>query len=344
MKSVSNYSVRTLNTFSVEANCPEIYYPASVDELKVLSQQLSKPFYVLGEGSNTLFVDSQTPVLIKPNLTGIEISEDDEHYYVSAAASENWHQLVCHCVDNGINGLENLALIPGSVGAAPVQNIGAYGTELSDYCCSVNWFEFSSGTLQSLSASQCQFSYRNSIFKQALKNSGIITKVTLCLPKKWQPNLSYHGLNQLSTDVTAKHVMKEVMKLRRSKLPDPDQIPNAGSFFKNPIVSQAQFEKLKEDFNDIPYYLQNDRKVKLAAGWLIEQAGLKGYRTQGVGVHDKQALVLVNYNSKHGRDIINLAKYIQACVYEKFGVSLQPEVRMVTQLGESTWDAIVNHG
>lgn len=340
MHSNQNYPLQSSNSFNIKASCSRIYFPSSLAELQDLPMLGEDNFYILGEGSNTLFVEQQAPIIIQPKFIGIEVKEYAEYYAVTVGAAENWHDLVCTCLEQGINGLENLALIPGSVGAAPVQNIGAYGVDFSDYCHSVQWYEFSSKTMKSLSKAQCHFAYRESIFKQALYNKGLITEVTLHFPKKWQANLSYAGLDTLPKESSAEDVMAKVIELRNSKLPDPEDLPNAGSFFKNPVVSTDFFENLKQSYPKIPHYLQENGDVKLAAGWLIDQAGLKGFRHQGVGVHQQQALVLVNYSSDLGADIISLAKYVQRTVLEKFAVSITPEVRMITSMGESTFASL----
>ncbi|MBL4822943.1 MAG: UDP-N-acetylmuramate dehydrogenase [Colwellia sp.] len=343
MLSKQQLSLQTRNSFNIKTICPTIYFPSSLTDLQLLTGVITTPFYILGEGSNTLFVEQQAPTIIKPNFLGISVVELADHYQVTVGAAENWHALVSYCIDKGINGLENLALIPGSVGAAPVQNIGAYGVEFADFCQQVEYFDIASASLHSLTAEECQFVYRNSIFKTSLCNQAIITQVTLVFAKKWRAKLSYNGLGNLPQTVTAKEVMQHVIQIRQKKLPDPAVIPNAGSFFKNPIVSSTQFSHLQQLYPAIPNYPQDDQRVKLAAGWLIEQAGLKGYRKKGVGVHEHQALVLVNYASEHGADIVALAKYIQQQVLAKFDVLLSPEVRMITAQGEKNFiDLAVN--
>jgi len=335
MKSLKKSSLKALNSFAVNSCSAEMFFPQTIQELTNLSSVLPRIFYVLGEGSNTLFIDENSPVIIKPNFKGIKITETANDYIVQAGCSENWHELVCYCVDNGINGLENLALIPGSLGAAPVQNIGAYGVELSDFCSSVLWFDLIHKKPIMLDREDCAFAYRESIFKNALKNKGLIVEVTLTIPKNWQANLSYQGLNTLSENSTARQVMDKVIALRMAKLPDPKKLPNAGSFFKNPIVDQAKFETLGRQFESIPHYKQENGNIKLAAAWLIDQAGLKGYRKNGVGVHQDQALVLVNVSSVTGQSLVDLALYIQKVVKEKFAIVLEPEVRLIKQQGET---------
>ena len=334
MKYSKQVSLQTHNSFSVHSLCPVMFFPENEEDLCQLTKVLPKSFYILGVGSNSLFVGGESPVIIKPNFRGIKITETLENYIVQVGCSENWHQLVCFCIERGINGLENLALIPGSVGAAPVQNIGAYGVELADFCTSVKWFDFATDKLQLINAEECKFAYRESIFKHSLKNTGIITEVELTFSKSWQPILTYPGLNKLPANVSTQEVMQKVIGLRTSKLPDPEHKPNAGSFFKNPVVDLNFFKLLSDKFGEMPHYPQKNGNIKLAAGWLIDQAGLKGIRQGGVGVHDKQALVLVNFESKKGQDIVNLAAYVQQKVFEKFNIKLRPEVRIVLSEGE----------
>jgi UDP-N-acetylmuramate dehydrogenase len=334
MESLQHFSLKHHNSFNISAISPAIYFPKSIDDLLALPDLTSLNFYILGEGSNTLFVDDITPIIIKPNFQGVDITEEDDSYIVTVGAGENWHNLVTRCIEQGINGLENLALIPGSVGAAPVQNIGAYGVELSNYCQRVTWFQFTDNSIHNLSKEECKFSYRNSVFKQYLYNKGIITEVQFRFPKQWVPNISYSGLDTLSTESSAHDVMKKVIEIRQSKLPDPKVLPNAGSFFKNPIVDQDTYKRLISLFPDIPSYTQDNDNVKLAAGWMIEQVGLKGYKDKGVGVHVNQALVLVNYESDLGKDVIAMAKYVQAKVKQKFDVIIVPEVRLISGNGE----------
>jgi UDP-N-acetylmuramate dehydrogenase len=340
MKSTLNQSLKTFNSFAVESYCPKMYFPESIADLIAISALLIEPFYIIGEGCNTLFVENNSATIVKPNFSGIDIVEQPTGIEITIAASENWHELVVYCNEQGFNGLENLAFIPGSVGAAPVQNIGAYGVELSDYCVEVHWFDFESKSLKIMSAQDCLFSYRNSIFKQKLKDKGIITAIKLKLPKVWCANLSYQGLDQLSTEVSASEVMLAVIALRKAKLPDHVVFPNAGSFFKNPVVTIDVFNQLTKQYPNMPSYQQDDGQIKLAAGWLIDQVGLKGYRIDKVGVHTKQALVLVNYDHGKGGDVLALAKYVQLKVFQHFSLKLEPEVRMVTASGEKPFSTL----
>ena len=335
------FSLKNYNSFNVKAITPTIYFPKTVADLSELPWSHDKPFYILGEGSNTLFVDDHAPIIINPKFKGICVSETPDSYTVSVGAGENWHNLVCMCIEQGIYGLENLALIPGSVGAAPVQNIGAYGVEFSNFCSQVKWYEFTSKAIKIFNNSDCEFSYRDSIFKKALHNKGIITEVVFKFPKVWHANLAYAGLTDLGKSPSAQEVMERVICLRQSKLPDPRKLPNAGSFFKNPIVNEKILADLKSRYPQIPFYPQSHGTAKLAAGWLIEQAGLKGYNNNGVGVHENQALVLVNHASDKGNDIVTLAKYVQERVLTKFAILLSPEVRMITINGEQNFNHLV---
>lgn len=337
------FSLQNYNSFNIKAISPTIYFPKTIADLVQLPDLNDKPFYILGEGSNTLFTDSDAPIIIKPDFKGITISTTPNCYIVSVGAAENWHDFVCLCIEQGMYGLENLALIPGSVGAAPVQNIGAYGLELSQFCTRVKWFEFSSSEIKVLNNEDCEFSYRDSIFKKALHNKGVIIEVIFSFPKAWEANLSYAGLGDLGDNPSARQVMDKVISLRQAKLPDPSKLPNAGSFFKNPIVNEEKLQLLKKNHPKIPYYPQGNGLIKLAAGWLIDQAGLKGYRKQGVGVHENQALVLVNYASEEGKDIVALAHYVQQKVLTKFNILISPEVRMITVQGEQNFtDLAIN--
>jgi len=340
MKSHQQFPLQENNSFAVAATTPVIYYPRNDQELKLLVDVIEGDFYILGEGSNTLFVEDNTPVIIKPDFLGVTVNETKDYYEVNAACGENWHDLVCFCINKGIHGLENLALIPGSVGAAPVQNIGAYGVEVADFIESVVWFDFSENKSQLLTNAQCQFGYRNSIFKNDLKNKGVITNIILRFTKSWQAKLNYQGLNCLPENCSAIDIMNTVIAIRNTKLPDPKIIPNAGSFFKNPVISAEQFSILKSIHPDIPHYPQDNDRVKLAAGWLIEKSALKGFQMNGAAVHDKQALVLTNINSASGNDVKNLAIHVQQKVFELFQIRLEPEVRIIGQYGEVTLGGI----
>ncbi|WP_143871237.1 UDP-N-acetylmuramate dehydrogenase [Catenovulum sediminis] len=293
-----------------------------------------KPYLLHGSGSNMLLLDRvYCGQLVESSNTDFIIREEDNGYYVELGAALNWHSVVKRLLDLGIFGLENLALIPGTVGAAPIQNIGAYGAELADFCWAVNGVLLDSMTECSYNNQACQFGYRDSIFKNELKDRFLITRVTLKLSKNYQPNTRYGALSELNKP-TAHDIFKRVCQIRSEKLPDPAKIGNAGSFFKNPLVSVEQLAQLQKVLPDVVYFPYDDGEVKLAAGYLIEQAGLKGYQMQQAGVHSKQALVLINIGAATGLDIACLAAYVQQVVENKFNVCLQPEVRFINKNGE----------
>ncbi|SEL38086.1 UDP-N-acetylmuramate dehydrogenase [Colwellia chukchiensis] len=338
MKIRANFPLQTLNSLNIAAVTAEIFFPTTEQDLANIPQEKTAASYVLGEGSNTLFCDKKAPIIIKPNFKGIKITEDEHDFYLQVACAENWHELVMLCARRGINGLENLALIPGSVGAAPVQNIGAYGVEVGDFIERVSWFNFATRKQQTFSRQACQFGYRTSIFKQSLNGRGVITQVHFKIPKAWQPVVDYQGLKELPSPQTPENILHQVIALRQAKLPDPARLPNAGSFFKNPVVSQEVFQALQAQHPKMPYYRQNQQQVKLAAAWLIEQSGLKGQRRAGVGVHDQQALVVVNFNQASGEDVVAFAAYIQTQVQDKFNISLEPEVRFIRSKSTESCD------
>jgi UDP-N-acetylmuramate dehydrogenase len=337
MKFRANISLKPYTTFGVEANAAlfaELNSKADLPELLAgTTKQL--PMMILGEGSNVLFVNDYPGLIIRNNLSGIQIlHEDDDHCLLEVAAGVNWPYLVDHTVNRGWGGLENLSLIPGKVGAAPIQNIGAYGVELKETLVEVEVFEPRTGAMKRFSNAECDFGYRTSVFKTVSKGQFIITGITLKLSKKPQLNLSYAPLKKFFEghslkDISVKEVGEAVKQIRRSKLPDPDEIGNAGSFFKNPVVHASQAENLKKDFSDIPVYPLDPDNVKVAAGWLIEKGGWKGKRFGDAGVHEKQALVLVNYGNAVGKEIFDLSEKIRFDVEKKFGILLEREVTVV---------------
>lgn len=262
------------------------------------------------------------------------LSETDEEVLVSIGAGENWHQFVLWCVERGFGGVENLALIPGTVGAAPMQNIGAYGVELKEVFHSLEAYEIKSGKLATFYKEDCKFGYRYSVFKGGLKDKYVITKVNFKLKKKPEFNISYGNLkdtlDQMGVEeLTLKNVSQAVINIRQSKLPDPMDIGNAGSFFKNPVIEKLHFEALEAQFPEIKSYPVDVDSVKVPAGWLIEQAGWKGYRYGDIGVHENQALVLVNHGTGRGRDIFKLSNDILKSVQNKFGIDLEREVNVI---------------
>ncbi|MGI9295189.1 MAG: UDP-N-acetylmuramate dehydrogenase, partial [Pseudomonadales bacterium] len=299
-----------------------------------LAQQRSVQPLIMGEGSNIVLAADTLDCVLHIASTSRQLLDDDEDcYYLKVAAGENWNELVDYCVANHYYGIENLALIPGSVGAAPVQNIGAYGVELHEFVHELSYIDTAALTVQLMSARDCQFAYRDSIFKQELKDKAVISSVTFKLAKKECLNLSYAGVTEelqaSNGSIDARQLRDAVVRVRQRKLPDPATLPNAGSFFKNPIVDQSTLSRLRAQFPTLAYYpLEDNTRFKLAAAWLIDQAGWKGHREGNVGVHEHQALVLINYGSATGAEVLALAADIQASVMEKFSVSLDLEPRV----------------
>jgi UDP-N-acetylmuramate dehydrogenase len=289
---------------------------------------------VLGGGSNILLRGDFHGLVIHIAIKGIGVwKEDDSYVWVKCGAGEIWHQVVLHCIAQGWGGLENLSLIPGTVGAAPMQNIGAYGVEIKDVFDHLEAFEIATGELRTFDGPTCKFGYRESIFKHEAKGKYIISSVTFRLTKHPEFNTTYGALQETLEKMNVhtlnlKAVSDAVIHIRQSKLPDPAQLGNAGSFFKNPVVSTRQFEELKNTYPDLPSYPQANG-VKVPAGWLIEACGWKGKRMGAVGVHHQQALVLVNYGEGTGEEVEALARSIQESVKEKFGIDLQPEVNFI---------------
>ncbi|MCK3657969.1 UDP-N-acetylenolpyruvoylglucosamine reductase [Pasteurellaceae bacterium Pebbles2] len=333
MQSLVNY-----HTFAIPAQAKTVLEITAVEQLKQAWAQAklaNEPVLLLGEGSNVLFVkDFQGTVLVN-RLKGIEHTQDSDFHYLHVNGGENWHNLVAWSLNQGIYGLENLALIPGCAGSAPVQNIGAYGVEFKDVCDYVDVLDFQKGEVFRLSASECQFAYRTSVFKHKYAADFMVVAVGLKLAKAWQPVLKYGSLANLDQSaVSAQQVFDEVCAVRRAKLPDPKQTGNAGSFFKNPVVTQRQFQDLQSEYPNIPHFPQEEGFVKLAAGWLIDRCGLKGYQIGGAAVHTQQALVLVNMGNATSSDVVELAHHVRQAVAAKFDVYLSPEVRFIGELGE----------
>lgn len=333
-----NYSLKKLNTFGIEAFARYYTEFASLEELLELldTQQFKNTsLMVLGGGSNILFTKNFNGIVLKNELKGIQlIKQDEEFYYIKAAAGENWHHLVMHCVENSYAGIENLSLIPGSVGAGPIQNIGAYGVELKDVLYELEALNLNTKHIETFTNSDCRFGYRNSVFKQEEKNKYVIVSVTLQLRKKPVFNINYGAIEKELEAMNVKElsiasISKAVCAIRSSKLPDPSKTGNAGSFFKNPTVSTEKYEVLKKDFPSIAGYKSSDKDVKLAAGWLIEQCGWKGKRLGDAGVHKDQALVIVNYGNATGNEIYDLSGKILESVKEKFDVVLEREVNIL---------------
>lgn len=340
---MSFQSLAQLNSFKLDIGAKAI---VDITSLKVLQALLpiDKQVLVLGGGSNILFTQHFDGTILHNRLKGISITQDDEHYYLQVAGGENWHDLVMHCVAQGIGGLENLALIPGTVGAAPIQNIGAYGVEFSELCDEVEAYDLREGSLHRLSCDQCRFGYRDSLFKQ--QRHYFISHVRLKLAKRWQATLNYGELkewaNNLRRPPTPLQVAQQIIAIRQRKLPDPKVIPNVGSFFKNPYVSLAQAKQLMAEYPNMPQYPAMN-KVKLAAGWLIDQLGLKGFAIGGAAVHQQQALVLINQGNATAKDVVLLAQSIREQVHARFNVTLEPEVNFVGMTEYSHLDEAIKH-
>ncbi|QHW01457.1 UDP-N-acetylmuramate dehydrogenase [Spirosoma endbachense] len=336
----SHVSLKPHNTFGIDVSARywvEINHEDDIQTLLQLTDFVDTPKLILGGGSNVLLCHDFNGLVVKMNIQGINVTgEDDAHIYLKAGAGVTWHELVVFCVQRGYAGLENLSLIPGTVGAAPMQNIGAYGVELEQVFESLTAIHVLTGQKRTFNHADCVFGYRESIFKKELKGQYIITGVTFQLDKYPTFHTRYGAIQETLTEMgvsedklTIKTISDAVIQIRRSKLPDPSQIGNAGSFFKNPEISKEQFDSLKLRYPTLPGYPIGDTLVKVPAGWLIEQAGWKGYRSGDVGVHAKQALVLVNYGNATGNEILALAKQVQKSVLDLFGIKISPEVNVV---------------
>ncbi|AKD58154.1 UDP-N-acetylmuramate dehydrogenase [Spirosoma radiotolerans] len=336
----SHVSLKPYNTFGINANARYWVEVNSEEDLQTVLQLndfLNQPKLILGGGSNVLLCHDFDGLVVKVNIQGIDvIRDDDDHVYITAGAGVNWHELVLFCVSHGYAGLENLSLIPGTVGAAPMQNIGAYGVELEQVFESLTAIHTLTSEKKTFTHADCAFGYRESVFKRELKGQYIITSVTFQVDKRPTFHTRYGAIQETLTEMgvtdetlSIKAISDAVIRIRRSKLPDPTQIGNAGSFFKNPEIPKDQFESLKATYPTLPGYPVGDDVVKVPAGWLIEQAGWKGYRSGDAGVHAKQALVLVNYDKATGDEIMALARKVQQSVLEKFGVPISPEVNVI---------------
>ena len=332
-----NVSLKPYNTFGIEAFAKSFATFQTVKELKEIldhPSQVSNNKLILGGGSNILFTNNFDGLVLKNELKGIElIKEDDEYYYVKAAAGEVWHEFVLYCLQHNYAGLENLSLIPGNVGASPMQNIGAYGVEIKDMFYSLEALHINSKTIQTFTKEDCAFGYRDSVFKGKYKNQFIIVSVTYRLNKQPQFNISYGAIEKelekmQVKELSIKAISDAVIHIRSSKLPDPKQIGNAGSFFKNPVVSKFRWHVIWEQHKEVAAYQVDDMHYKIAAGWLIEQCGWKGYRKNDAGCNPLQALVLVNYGHATGQEIFDLSSEIIQSVKNKFGIELEREVNI----------------
>ncbi len=333
-----NVSLKPYNTFGLDENAGYLAIVDSIEDLDEIYQTgrfRSQKKMILGGGSNVLFTRGFTGIVAKNEIRGIHIqNETEEDVLVSVGAGENWHQFVLWCVEKGYGGIENLSLIPGTVGAAPMQNIGAYGVELKEVFHSLEAYEIKSGKTVSFFKEDCKFDYRFSVFKGELRDEFVITKVFFKLTKNPIFNISYGAIQETLEkmgveELTLKNVSQAVINIRQSKLPDPMDIGNAGSFFKNPIIERLHFEALEAQFEGIKCYPVDDDKVKVPAGWLIENAGWKGYRDGEIGVHDQQALVLVNHGMGRGKDLFKLSNEIKKSIQGKYGIELEREVNVI---------------
>lgn len=333
MKIQQNISLKSYNTFGIQANAKRFVSVNSIKELKEIIAS-EKNIFLLGGGSNILLTSDVEKLVIHLNTKGIIVNDfAADEVLVTAEAGENWHELVLWSVSQNYGGLENLALIPGNVGTSPIQNIGAYGVEIKDVFQQLEAIDIETGKTKIFTNRDCNFGYRNSVFKDELKGKYIIANVTFILTKKnHNINISYGAIKDLlhnKENPSIKEIAEAVIAIRQSKLPDPKKIGNSGSFFKNPVVTSDLFKELSEKHPEIPHYRISENETKIPAGWLIEQCGFKGKRFGDAGVHEKQALVLVNYNNASGKEIYALAKKILQKVMETFKISLEIEVNII---------------
>jgi len=337
MEIQENVSLKRLNSFGIDVSAKYFVEANSIEDVRAMISEprfTGLPKLVLGGGSNILLRNDFKGVVLKVEFKGVTIvKEDAAHVYLEIGAGENWHSLVMYCVENNFGGIENLSLIPGNVGAAPMQNIGAYGVELKDVFVELQAINLASGESRVFSSKDCQFGYRDSVFKNELRDAYLLSAVTLKLNKTHVLNTSYgaieHELDAMNLDeVDIKAVSQAVINIRSSKLPDPSVLGNAGSFFKNPILLTEDFEQLESEYpNVVSYAAENG--VKVAAGWLIDQCGWKGKRSGSAGVHENHALVLANYGNASGDEIFNLSEEILNSVKNKFGITLEREVNII---------------
>jgi UDP-N-acetylmuramate dehydrogenase len=338
MQVQENYSLKPYNTFGIDARARYFLRFKSVGQLQEAISSYVKPrtsTLILGGGSNILFTKDFDGVVLKNEIAGIEKVEEDENFvYIKCGAGENWHQVVLHCIENDWAGIENLSLIPGCAGASPMQNIGAYGVEIKDVFHELSAFHLQENENYTFKLKDCEFGYRESVFKRKYKDQFVIIDVTYRLNKNPVFNTSYGAIEEELTrmcvqNLSIKAISQAVINIRSSKLPDPNEIGNAGSFFKNPSVEKEKFLQLKKQFGKLVGYENADGTVKLAAGWLIEQCGWKGFRNGDAGVHAKQALVLVNYANATGIEVFALSENIISSVVSKFDVRLEREVNII---------------
>jgi len=337
MRVLRNFSLKDHNSFGIDVRADKFISIENVDDLRsLLRKSYAEELFILGGGSNMLLTGDIHKTVVHIALKGKKIiSETENEVLIEASAGENWHEFVLWTLQQNYGGLENLSLIPGNVGTAPIQNIGAYGVELKDSFVSCKAMNVQTLEERIFSLEECEFSYRNSVFKNQLKGQYIITSVTFRLTKEnHQLNVDYGAIRSeleknAITSPKIQDISNAVIAIRRSKLPDPKEIGNSGSFFKNPIVSKDQFKELEEKFPEIPSYKVSDNEIKVPAGWLIDQAGFKGYRNGDAGVHKNQALVLVNYGEATGAELLSLSRKIQNKIKDQFNIELDAEVNII---------------
>ena len=337
MEIQNDFSLKKYNTFGIEAKAKQFVAVHTAEELKsILKENQSQKKFILGGGSNMLLTKDIEALVIHIDLKGKKIiKEDDDFVWVESQAGENWHEFVLWTIDQNFGGLENMSLIPGNVGTTPVQNIGAYGTEIKDTFVSCEAMAIENQQMKTFTNPECHFGYRESIFKNEEKDKYIITSVVFKLTKR------NHKINTTYGDITAelaknnissptlKEVSDAVIAIRQSKLPDPKELGNSGSFFKNPILLKTDFEKIHQQFPEMKYYEVSETQVKVPAGWLIEKAGFKGKRFGNAGIHKNQALVLVNYGNATGQEILDISKNIQETIFRTFGIHIEAEVNVI---------------
>lgn len=335
MKIQQNISLKPYNTFGIDVKASQFVEITDKSQLKTVLEKNTLPLLILGGGSNLLLTKDFDGLVVKNNIKGIDIvEEDNQSITLKVGAGENWHEFVMHCITNNYCGIENLSLIPGNVGASPMQNIGAYGVEVKDLITKVEALNLKDFSVKEFTNQECRFGYRTSVFKTSEKGNYFISSVTFKLSKTPNLNTSYGAINnelqdRSITNPTIKDVSDAVIAIRQSKLPNPSEIGNSGSFFKNPVVSVEVKNKILKDFENAPNYPQPDGTYKMAAGWLIEQCGWKGKMIGNYGVHDKQALVLVNHGGAKGSDIYKLSEDIIESVKDKFNITLEREVNII---------------
>ena len=341
IKEKTNCSLRAHNTFGLEVRADRFVEYDTVEDLqqvvgRIRAEEPDKPLLHIGGGSNLLFLGDYHGTVLHSAIRGVEAHDEGETVFLRVGAAVVWDDFVSYCVEHGYYGVENLSLIPGEVGASAVQNIGAYGAEAKDVIEKVETVDLRNGAFRVFDVSECRYAYRRSIFKEELKGRYAVTNVSFKLSRRFTPNLDYGGVREAllasGTEggrVTAQSVRRAVIGIRKAKLPDPKVWGNAGSFFMNPVVDRKIYEMLKTEYPDMPHYDLGEAGVKVPAGWLIERCGWKGRSLGHAAVHDRQALVLVNKGGATGREIMDLCKAVQTDVYDKFGISIRPEVNII---------------